>query len=126
MGEIVLKPCPFCGHAATLLLHESGGASAVCDRPLDHTGCCSVNPISFADTASEAAEAWNTRPLVDAQLTAARARAERAEGALASLPDQIMAAAYQWTPGEDESSLIERAFETAAIIARTALAARGE
>ena len=58
---IDLKPCPFCGGKARLK-SSHGFNNVSCGN------CGAEYPVSF-DTRKEAAAAWNTRPVEDAQVS---------------------------------------------------------
>lgn len=60
MGEIKLKPCPFCGGKAKFALGERYREEHKQSNDWIECSSCSVETAYF-DTPEEAAEAWNKR-----------------------------------------------------------------
>lgn len=65
---VQLKPCPFCGEAATMVQFKSAWG----DGLLTEIGCgssaCALSPVTDEVPAEIAIEAWNRRPTEEAQV----------------------------------------------------------
>lgn len=59
MEEIELKPCPFCGGAAKLILHNSIGGVRCPECGV--LGACFMDKFTQGDGLQKAVEAWNRR-----------------------------------------------------------------
>lgn len=111
MGEIELKPCPFCGG-------EGAFAKPGCKGSLFGAGCWGPGHITYGvgETREEAAAVWNTRQAADALEAATPSERERRlERAIDSLTAWLL---HRFGPDTPEGR--------EATVACTALAEQGE